>query len=345
MVGFLDFLSETDYLCIVKRNVMILCFDKIDYSKISKYQKYFKEDIWGFFRFPPEKSGLRETLYFSNSVEHSKPLRVYLKTTDDILVPFRLTKEKVYICDYENRNIPDKDMYDIEMFLLLNYQLIEDVALEKVGVEKIFENCIGLISDYCLEDINEMTKISTDVMSVKNRVLWIDEDETFQGHAPRIKFQHRKNIVNSRRFASMMLTPPYTIFNAEGSDLKKDELERIVTFVKANADNLLKVARKEMLIQEFKTIMIRVDMKGCTIPPVQSYYKDGKVNKGYQKVKNISGLVNVIDVKTDKVLFNTWLDGVMVDFMETHNGKPFFYGTRDKKVLRLYTDGTEEEIK
>lgn len=323
-----------------------LIFKNIDYSRITTYQEYFKSfDLWAFREIPSEITGFNFPIYMTNAKEASYPLRVYVRTKAGIFVPFKVTSKGGTVCSFEGCDITDRELLNLDVFLSINRNIIFTLGRKEKDFGFIKDTIVKGITDYCINDVNEMTKISATVAaSVKNRMLWIDENEQFQGHAPRIKFQHRKKDTNSRHFASMMITPPYTVFNLENSDISKDELYRIKTFVVANSKELLNVIWKKMDINEFRQIMIRVNLDGSLIYPESTFYVRGEKD---------GDIEIIVDKETDKVnlrkngslMYDIWFDDI---FQTSKNPslKPseYFVATLGEKMYKLYKDGTKKEF-
>lgn len=317
-------------------------FNNIDYKNILKYQRDFRNDLWGFGRIEPRMTGLSVLLFASNAIEHSDPLRVYIKTTDNILVPYLVTKKGGTVQTFQSCNVPDVELLTLDMYLTMNYELIKDVATEKKDLSDLYYKSIKVITDYCAEDLSEMTKISAELAaSIKNRVLWLDEDHTYQGHAPRLKFQHRKNDTVSTHFASIMLTEPYTIFNLKGSDLTKEELHRIKEFVKANGTNLISVAKGVMALDEFKNIMIRVKPDGELLYPTSPYYTIGVPIEGLQIVKERSTDRANLRTLSGEIVLPEWYDEIIPTSSIKDRGK-YFIGLLNGVMYRIYPNGTRQ---
>lgn len=90
--------------------------------------------------------------------------------------------------------------------------------------------------------------------------LWLDEGGTYQGHAPRLKFQASREQRTTREYSTMTLEAEPRIENLpQRTFLSSKDLKRIEMFVIANLDALLRLANNEIDYEtEFLPNMVKV---------------------------------------------------------------------------------------
>lgn len=112
-----------------------------------------------------------------------------------------------------------------------------------------FFNAIREKKDLFLESTQIIEEMST--LRAKDSHLpmdiWVDEGETFQGHAPRIKFRASREQRTAREFSSILITDPTVIKNfPANSPLSQKDIQCLRNFVINNQSLLLKLAYGEI---------------------------------------------------------------------------------------------------
>lgn len=153
-------------------------------------------------------------------------------------------------------NISSSDAEAILTFISINAKLLTDFANENIEHEAFYNSIKPVIyndSEYGL--VNEMATLRPKVSGLPT-VLWIDEG-TSPKHGARIKFKASNEQTTTLDFSTMTISQNPEIYNLpKKTFLDTDDLRMIADFVKANEENLLKVAKKELKFQDFLKIMI-----------------------------------------------------------------------------------------
>ena len=88
--------------------------------------------------------------------------------------------------------------------------------------------------------------------------IWVDEGETFHGHAPRIKFRASNDQSTTWEFSTITLEEEPIIKNLpKKCSLKGKEIRRIQEFVKNNRELLIRLAYNDIDLDDFKKEMIK----------------------------------------------------------------------------------------
>ena len=163
-------------------------------------------------------------------------------------IPFSISSNPIILDDNIDFMISYDDIFNVQDFIVENLEILQALANREIGqtafvhsiktpVYSITENAEILIEMSTLR--KEDTTLPMDI--------WVDENATFQGHAPRLKFRASREQRTTREFSSMILTNPPSIENMpQNSPLRKKDIDKLKTFVINNLELLLKLANGEI---------------------------------------------------------------------------------------------------
>lgn len=223
-------------------------------DNFSHYQMKSPDEIMEYMLLDTYDTGLAVDIFVDDGMaykrNHHPPLLFARNSIDPSVkdyIPFSISDKPSIMADSRNIKITPEIVSSIQMFIVLNKDMLLALANEKIGggdIDSLITRAVANVGESTI--LNEMATLRKKDTGLPVD-LWIDEDSTFQGHAPRIKFQANSEQHTTYGYSTMLLTnPPVIEHFPRKSNLKKKDLDKIRQFVIDNMDDLLKIARNEM---------------------------------------------------------------------------------------------------
>lgn len=254
-----------------------------------------REELFNFTRLWKEKTGFPCDVWIdvSNSYkDYMHDLCVYADY-NNMLIPITVSdKPSVKMVVPFNA----LDLSGVIMFVSKYHDLLERVANEEYDYFDFLS-----IVDYACEnktlteskELNTLNSTLPEKETGLSTKIWVDENATYQGHAPRIKFRTKRENKNTFRDPSMEILNPERIHNLpERHDLSKKEIEDIQKFVLKYQKELLALSKKEMTIIDFKSLLQKPENVVTVINNIYGI-EFCRVGKKYNFKKNGHFLLNV----------------------------------------------------
>ena len=293
-----------------------------------------KEELWQFTRLSKEITGLDYNIFIDDNKTYetyNHDLWLYVECKKGLKVPITISQTPIV-----KKFIP-KNEFNLEKiynFIRCNETLIKNYANGLINFNA-FSNVIESLKKDNLLTEGHSWKIDSTLRGDETGLstdIWVDENQTYQGHAPRIKFRHNKQKRFTREFASMEINDTDRIHNINGCELTRKELQQIKEFVKLNRQALLDLANNIIDINHFRRIM-KIVGKQEEIDEV------GKFVNGFAVIKR-GNKYNYIDVYGNLLLdkfvdsatnFNLYNDNMLIATIKK-DGKDFYIDDSGKTI-------------
>ena len=222
------------------------------------YEEYHLDDIEELYVYTllgPNKTGLNVPLFLDNGetykmYNHQLLVLVRNGYSDDIMefIPFAVSERAEILDTSIECNLRRSDVNAIQTFIRLNVEQLKLLADGRLRGPS-FINSLSVPAYTMREEkevLSEMSMLRPDETNLP-MTIWVDEGNTFQRHAPRLKFKASPNQHNSKEFSSMTLSNDPQIFNLpKDTNLSSKDLELLKTFVKRNLNNLLLLSTNQI---------------------------------------------------------------------------------------------------
>ncbi|MBP5724548.1 MAG: hypothetical protein J6X18_13380 [Bacteroidales bacterium] len=302
------------------------------------------QELWDFMRLSKKYTGLPYSILVDNGEaysQHGHDLWLYVEY-DGKLFPVTISETPIVKV---LANVKGLDFEPVFSFIRNNQRLLKNLADGKtmtdvfLSLVKRYDSLLESANSHRL--LTEMSKLYRHESGLPTDI-WVDENETYQPHAPRIKFRPSPQVKNSYDYPSMEIVEPFEIFNLNKKDctLTNKQINQIKGFVKANQENLLKVANKEMEFADFKTAIVSVDEEGNPLPIGKPVV--GKLVNGWAIV-TYNGKYNYTDEYGDMIFDDFVLDDAS-NFVPYGNGILLASVERDGKCFLIDTNGKEINV-
>jgi len=261
-------------------------------------------EIMGYMRIPKNDTGLPYDVYVDDSSmykDYRHELWVYVKNGDDYIA--------VTVDENPQLIVPIRGgSFDIEplfVFVRKNIEILRELADMENEAPFFFSDMrrIDEERDLVKGALLEMSRVSAKVTGLPTDI-WVDEDETYRRHAPRIKFRALPEMHDTYQYTSMEINDPTQLHNLpRKTKISGKKLKQIEYFVNANREQLLALADKRIGVMDFYKGMKRVDVEG-NITNGENIEIDKEVNGFSRCVKD--GKYNYL--KSDgRYLFNNFI--------------------------------------
>ncbi len=215
----------------------------------------FNDELIEYMWLRPSKTGIPVDIFVDDGGAYKRnghPLLLLARNgytrADADFIPFVVSKHPVIYFHKSHYNISYNEIFQIQEFITSHLSLLRQLANNKISQVDFF-NAIREKKELFLENVQIIEEMST--LKAKDSHLpmdiWVDEGETFLGHAPRIKFRASKEQRTTREFSSMLITDPTVIKNfPPNSPLSKKDIQCLQNFVINNQSLLLRLAHGEI---------------------------------------------------------------------------------------------------
>ena len=235
---------------------------------LKEYRMSNIDELFGYTRLDKVRTGLNVTLFADSTRAYKMynhiPLLFARNGYNEAIkeyIPFSIAPHSQILDQGIDLKINYSDVFTIQNFIRENFRGLRDLANEKID-DVDFLSSIRKVRSQLNEDASlllEMSKLRPKDTNLPIDI-WVDEDETYQGHAPRIKFQSSSEQTLTTQYSTMTITNPPMVFNLpQRHSLRTKDIRKIEAFVISNMDNLLKLAKGEIDIAMFKSLIKKVN--------------------------------------------------------------------------------------
>lgn len=302
----------------IKNNTVIVENNWRGYYDYASYQAEDEDELMEYSLIKPKFSGLNVDIYVDDGgayIRHEHPLWVYFRNgyskTDNVLPISVENNPKILVNDYK-LNISKTDFDSIRYFVQSNINLLFSFADGKISHEVFFRSM--KIPSLSLTEGKIMLQEMATIKSKDSGLpvdIWVDEDNLFQGHAPRIKFRASKEQHTTRDFSTMTIGDEPQVLNLpQRTDIDNKSIELVKLFVLYNKDLLLELIQGKIDYHtDFLSQMIKIDSNGKPIRPQNNnlnYESIAKCANGFVMVKSDNGMFNFLNKENALVTPNQW---------------------------------------
>ena len=227
--------------------------NEVLYSGNRPYRMQHPDELFGFTRLMPDDTGLNYAIFVDDEKSYIKdnhqPL-LFVKNghnNDEMdFIPFSLNKRPTILDRQIKIKISAKDIAMIQLFIRKNLFVLLNFANEKMTHLEFFKTIKPVE-----KMLSEMSKLSKEITNLPMDI-WVDEAATFQGHAPRLKFQASQDQKTTREYSTMLLSDPPIIENLpRKNNLKIKDIKNLENFVITNFNALNQLAKNEITLRDF----------------------------------------------------------------------------------------------
>lgn len=227
--------------------------NEVLYSANRPYKMQHPDELFGYTLLGREYTGLNYPIFADDEKSYIKdkhqPL-LFVKNGNNSnemdFIPFSLSIRPIILDRQIDVKISAKDIAMIQLFIRKNLFVLLNFANEKMTHLEFFK-AIKPVEKM----LSEMSKLSKEITNLPMDI-WVDEAATFQGHAPRLKFQASKDQKTTREYSTMLLSDPPVIENLPRKvNLKTKDIKKLEDFVLANFKALNQLARNEINLRDF----------------------------------------------------------------------------------------------
>lgn len=162
----------------------------------------FNDELIEYMWLRPSKTGIPVDIFVDDGGAYKRnghPLLLLARNgytrADADFIPFVVSKHPVIYFHKSHYNISYNEIFQIQEFIISHLSLLKQLANNKISQMDFF-NAIREKKKLFLESVQIIEEKSTQKAKDSHLPMdiWVDEGETFLGHAPRIKFRATKNI-------------------------------------------------------------------------------------------------------------------------------------------------------
>lgn len=220
-----------------------------------RYAYIDSDELMDYMWLKPSDTMLKYDIFVDDSssyIREEHPLLIFVRNgigrSCNDFIPISVSNDPKILDVYMGIDIPDKDLYNIRKFIIVNKQLLQKFAMGEMHpddfVDKLIRPMYVMNEGYVL--LTEMATMAPNLTNLP-MTIWVDEGATYQGHAPRIKFKASNEQRTTREYSTMTLTNPPTIENLpKKKNISNKDIEKLKQFVINNLENLLKLANGEI---------------------------------------------------------------------------------------------------
>lgn len=293
-----------------------------------------RDELWDFTRFTPKQTGLKYDIFLDSnkayeSYRHS--MWLYVDCGEGVKYPITISKEPII-----EKFVPKNQYHlnEVVSFIKDNYELIENYANRKTAYEFVLA-CISKSKDLINESsVNIYKSIINGKETGLSTDIWVDENQTYQGHAPRIKFRHNRKTRISRNFPSMEILNPDRIHNLpDDTTLSSKDIEDIKQFVRNNSELLLQLANKKITIEYFKKHMKLSNGKKFEMPVVYEEINGFRIVSLHNKFNFLTkkGQLLLKDYVDEAQPFFKYRDNQLIAYVVVNN-KGYYIDDKGKVI-------------
>lgn len=215
-------------------------------------------------------------------------------------------------------NITNTDLNKAISLIKNNWKLFWDISDMKIDALDAFTHKLTTKKDIYETfnyTLNESIILKTNDTGI-NQTIWIDDLNTWKGsgYGPRLKVQGNKTVKSTRQWVSFGI-PNGEVFNNEDENgkalISKRDILSIQRFIFYNRCILQEIIDATISEEKFKTAIIKINKKLNPIYPDkindQLYPKIKDIIDEFVLVTNEKGEYNILNTKTDKLVFDKWL--------------------------------------
>ena len=245
---------------------MATLFEKIVAEVFDEYTLQHPDELMGYRYLSPDKTGVNVDIFVDDGEAYKrdghKPLLFvrngYEKTCFEF-VPISISSTPHIMTSKIEVRISKNDIRKIYFFIRKNLPLL--LRLANMDIDQVaFLKSISPVKSLINEEkgiLNEMSLLRAADTNLPTDI-WVDEGETFHGHAPRIKFRASNEQKTTWEFSAITLEQPPSIKNLpRKTSLKNKEIKRIEEFVNNNRELLIQLAYGEIDLEAFKENMVK----------------------------------------------------------------------------------------
>ena len=241
-------------------------FEEIVAEVFNEYALQHPDELMGYRYLNKDKTGIDVDIFVDDGEAYKrdghKPLLFVRNGYDKMnfeFVPISVSQTP-YIMNREMKiNIIKGDIRKIFIFIRKNLSLLLRLAnmeIDQVDFLKNIQPISSMIREQ-KEILSEMSLLRSKDTNLPTDI-WVDEGETFHGHAPRIKFRASNDQSTTWEFSTITLEEEPIIKNLpKKCSLKGKEIRRIQEFVKNNRELLIRLAYNDIDLDDFKKEMIK----------------------------------------------------------------------------------------
>lgn len=241
-------------------------FEEIVAEVFTEYALQHPDELMGYRYLNKDKTGIDVDIFVDDGEAYKrdghKPLLFVRNGYDKMnfeFVPISVSQTP-YIMNREMKiNIIKGDIRKIFIFIRKNLSLLLRLAnmeIDQVDFLKNIQPISSMIREQ-KEILSEMSLLRSKDTNLPTDI-WVDEGETFHGHAPRIKFRASNDQSTTWEFSTITLEEEPIIKNLpKKCSLKGKEIRRIQEFVKNNRELLIRLAYNDIDLDDFKKEMIK----------------------------------------------------------------------------------------
>lgn len=247
--------------------IKIYFMDRVDEMRVLMNQMELKRlakmEIIGYMRIPMKDTGLPYDVYADDSSmykDYRHKLWMYVRNGVDYIA-VTVEENPQLIVPIRGNSINIEPLF---AFIKKNIPPLRELADMETEAPFFFSDMVRVDEERDLIGgaLLEMSRVSSKVTGLPTDI-WVDENETYRRHAPRIKFKALPEMHDTYQYTSMEINDPTKIHNLPPkTKISGRKLKQIEYFVNANKDNLLALANKQMEIMDFYKCMKCVDCDG-----------------------------------------------------------------------------------
>ena len=241
--------------------------DKVIKENINSYSLQDIEELMEYLYIKPSLSGLNVDLYVDDGgsyIRNEHCLLVFISNginNKQSFIPISVERQPKILDKTIEIKLSMSELNKVFRFISKYRSLLSKLANDEINQITF----INLLKTNNLKEKKKKSSLLNEMATLKPKdsnlpmVIWLDQNNLFQGHAPRIKFQASKEQRTTRDFSTMTLTKPPVIENLpKKCDISNKDIEKLYNFVSKNFDLLLSLSRGEIdYFEDFLPNMIK----------------------------------------------------------------------------------------